>query len=316
MVMKAILENEYINLDDERAALVDFVKVKWDGISEGCAEAIAIAFLRGLDAAKYWLSANGIFDAADEFLEWREDPEKWNMKDKRLDEDSIRDLVAERDGVYKVVADLLRGEQTYDRIVKDGWSFGRELKNIKLSVAEKIVGEVKPKGWDKLKSSYKDFDGYDEYIKKFAGEDIALFNGVDSATAGTEGFHCRVSLPATMYGDISQDCRPIDTLLGAAFAHGMFVAQHNNTAEILKELAKIKEKYSSKEYFNEPVSIGQCSDVVSGKIFRAVVLANKARGGELVVEKSVVGRKEIDIKAKKNVLDFLEDAGSTRVFKR
>lgn len=130
----------------------------------------------------------------------------------------------------------------------------------------------KPNGWDQLYSTYAEFDGADGYYESSQQKfDIDDFSGCNSASSGADGFHANIALHTTMHNDVCQGRNPIRTLTATAFSHGLFVANHNNTASALHDITHFKSHLFS--LYSEKISFIKHTDIANipfGKILKGI----------------------------------------------
>ena len=275
--MKKIKDNELINVDKECESLVDFTIEKWEGMSsEKIKELIEFSFHEGLQAGKYWIDDYGFNDVFDDWNKSRENPESWDIRE---DKDIYLKFLVSHDSIYNFGYGLISGATSYKKIVMKDWNYSSICNKVAKEVLTLIpeAKKFKPKGWDELKVGYSDFDGFDSYQKEHSKNDMKIFNGVNSSTAGASGFHERIALPNVMYDDVCQGRNPLRTISSSAVAHGLFVASHNNTANIINEMERLKKEMFIPENFKQMVYIEKASSIPNDKILQAIFLTKEEK---------------------------------------
>jgi hypothetical protein len=104
----------------------------------------------------------------------------------------------------KVVSNL--NELGYSENVPAIVSFVKNFWNIK----------VFPKGYNKLRKNYQDFDGMKDYNYEKLNK---AFKGLDNSTAGSFALPTQLSVPHVVYDECCQGRDKIESLLGSVFSY-------------------------------------------------------------------------------------------------
>lgn len=239
---------QLIDIQYEQECLTAFTMKKWSGASSSSVSAcIEKSFNAGLLAAKFWINNGDLHDTLSSWLNYRKDITNW-IPGPHVSESNIE----QHDSIHKFPLVCLVSAMRYMSILQDGFSFEDECGKLYMAIKsdQPELTKFKPNGWLALRKNYTDFNGFKEYEAE-AKDDILEFGGFDSASAVAGGFHERISLPNSMYDEVCQGRKALETLTGAAFAHGLFVATHNNTVNVILDLEKSREKLFTSENFSK-----------------------------------------------------------------
>lgn len=256
--MKKLDENKLVNFNQELDLMIDYTLNTWDGKKEDLIEIITQGFTAGYEAAQNWIDeySSSLSRLSDEWMNKRE-------------ELGVRTDMMFYDDVTKVAKNLMMNTNSFRRFIMKDWNYSKQTeiltKSIKSTVSFK---EILPKGWKEVQESGQSAFEKFEY---FNLKEDKKFKGYNSDSAGAPGFHERINIAHTYYGDSEQGRTPLYTLVSSAFAHGLTMRQHNNTLEVLKEAKRIQEHFSH-EQFNKPVFIGDFNSLSDNILFKALML--------------------------------------------
>lgn len=133
------------------------------------------------------------------------------------------------------------GNYKLEDVISKNWDYKKNVNNILLSIKEDFpyAFKAKPKDWNSLAKNYVDYDGMDTLNNK---ELSKLFGGMNSATATSQSFEVRTSLPHVMYENKSQGVKIAEVLIGAIVGHAYIMNKSNNSQKMLKEWVDLKEQ--------------------------------------------------------------------------
>lgn len=256
--MKKLDDNKAVNFNQELQLMIDYTLNIWDGKKEDLIEIITQSFTSGYEAANNWVNdySNSLSTISDEWMKQRE-------------EIGSRTDMMFYDDITKVAKNLMMHPSSFKRFLLKDWNYSKNTealtKFIKPTVSYK---EILPKGWKGVQDSGESaFEHFDHFNLK----DDKKFKGYNSDSAGAPGFHERINLANTYYGDSEQGRSPLYTLVSSAYAHGLTMREHNNTLEIFKEAKKLREHFSQEE-FNKPIFISDLTSLSNNTLFKALML--------------------------------------------
>lgn len=99
----------------------------------------------------------------------------------------------------------------------------------------------KPKGYKAFKANYNDYDG-DDQAQMWADK----FDGINTSTASSFGFHDQTTLNHVCYDDVNQGRDPLHVLIGACVSFGLNVGEERFNRKL--EKARIKHNESVETY--------------------------------------------------------------------
>ena len=264
--MKNSTPTELIDISFELSNLIQFTQKRWSGVNDSVSsECISRSFNAGLEAGKFWINQHGLTDSFDAWKKERENADNWEPG-----AHVTLGLISGYDQIIEFGKSFFFASAfSYMGIIQEKWSYSDVVNEIYQSLKKEFpeLSKYKPTGWNSLKKDYNDFDGYKEY-KPQAKIDEVEFNGENSDSAVSGGFHERIALPCVMYEEMGQGIKALKVLIGAALAHGIFVASHNNTADILADIEKTKKNLFTKENFSRITFLGNFSDYSENKIMK------------------------------------------------
>lgn len=253
--MKNLNNNVLVDTDKELSLMIDYVLATWDGDKNYLTDIVTQSFQKGLEQAELWIGDYSFSDFSSNWMKEREDT--------GLDKG---DLIV-YDDIYKIPHRLMMSPSSFKQEILKTWDYSkftekltRELKNTEFKVL--------PKGWAEVEKSGEDaFSYWDSFTLKTE----KLFKGYNSDSAGAPGFHGRINLAHTYYGDKEQGRKPLYTLISSAVAHGLTIQEHNNVVTIQKEAQKLKNKFSTDEY-KKITYLGDLKDLSDNKLFKALMV--------------------------------------------
>lgn len=253
--MKKLNNNVIVDIDKELSLMIDYVLETWDGDRNYLTDIVTQSFYKGLEQAEFWVGDYAFSDFSSNWMNERETI--------GLDKG---DLIV-YDDIYRIPHRLMMSPSSFKQEILKNWDYSkftekltRELKNNEFKVL--------PKGWQDVEKSGKDaFSYWDSFTLKTE----KLFKGYDSDSAGSPGFHGRINLAHTYYGDKEQGRKPLYTLISSAVAHGLTIQEHNNVVAIQKEAQKLKNKFSTDE-FKKITYLGDLKDLSDNKLFKALMV--------------------------------------------
>lgn len=238
--MKTYLNTETTPESNELDALIQFTQNRWSGIpSNDSADIITKSFNAGLEAGALWFDQYGFLDAS---KQWEDERTKKLTAILKTQNPDFVDHI-HYDDILSFGKNIWGRASTLYRIIMSGWDYSEKADSLYKTIlaSHPNAKDFKPHGFDEFKKTYQDFDGADEYFDSGnQKKDINDFNGVNSSTAGSDGFHSQLAVHTVTYNDVCQGRNHIRTLVAAAFSHGLFIAQHNNTAAMLADMENCK----------------------------------------------------------------------------
>ena len=239
--------NKIINTEKELQAIIKYVCNIWDGFDK-----IDIKdFFDYIYDKSIYLNRNNFNHT--EFSDLFEKLQKENPQlnsDKSINEKMINGILASN-----ICINMLTGTFVLHRILDKEKNYMKSVNSIIYSLKEKFpdAKKLKPKGWKELNKNYSDHDGMLELDEKALKKE---FGGFDSSTAVCGPFELRVSLPHVMYGNNDQSIKPLETLVGAIFAHFYTVCEVNNNSKMHNEWNNFIEKTKKETNFDfkEPLN--------------------------------------------------------------
>lgn len=256
--MKKLDENKLVNFNQELELMIDYTLNTWDGKKEDLIEIITQSFTAGYEAANNWLDeySSSLSNLSDQWMKKREE----------LGE---RTDMMFYDDVTKVAKNLMMNTNSFRRFIMNDWNYSKNTESLTKSIKSTVsFKEILPKGWQEVQDSGQSAFEKFEY---FNLKEDKKFKGYNSDSAGAPGFHERINIAHTYYGDSEQGRTPLYTLVSSAFAHGLTMRQHNNTLEVLKEAKRIQEVFSKPE-FNKPTFIGDLNSLSDNTLFKDLML--------------------------------------------
>lgn len=256
--MKTFNENTLVDIEQELSHMIEYTLTIWDGNKEDLIEAVTQGFNAGYAAANNWINEYAFTSFVSEWMDKRE----------QLSGSSKSDMLL-YDDVTKIAKNIMMNASNIKQLVLQEWSYEKNTHALTKSIESTLMDtKVFPKGWDTVKKSKKSAF---EYFDHFNLDEDRKFKGYNSDSAGAPGFHERINLPNTFYGDSDQGRSPLYTLVSSAFAHGLTMREHNNCYEIFQEIQKIKSDFD-KEIFNKPIFIEDLTDLSDNLLFKALMV--------------------------------------------
>lgn len=218
-----------LNLDEEIAAMAEFISLRWEPLPD-LLEMFREIRDAALHDARGWIDQYMVSSCTHDLLQERE---------------ALLEPVSKRAVSYDAVCQFLSNVCLRIGRVKDAgmaldgpWDFSRRSDKVYYAMAKKYPALVnaRPLGWDELAKGYRDFAGQAEYDPT---DDIRLFKGVNSDSAGASGFHGRTVLPYVMYDEKCQGRKAPRVLVSSAYAHFLFIAEQLHGYQVCDELRQI-----------------------------------------------------------------------------
>lgn len=254
--MKKLKEDTLVDINHELQDMIEYTLTIWDGNPEDLKHIVTESFTTGYNAANNWLSN---YVLTDYLINWMEQREKLGSKS---------DMTI-YDDVTKVAKNIMFHTSTLRQLVLENFSYEKNARDLTSFIKNNLSdSKVFPKKWKKVVDSDKSaFD----YFSHFNLKEDKLFRGHNGDTAGSPGFHERINLANTFYGDTEQGRSPLYTLVSSSFAHGLTLREHNNSVELFNELQLIKQHFEQ-EQFNKPVFINNLLSLSDNKLFQALMI--------------------------------------------
>lgn len=257
--MKRLNTNALVDIQQELSDMIDYTLITWDGNKEDLIEIVTQGFNAGYAAANNWINEYGFSSFVSEWMDQREQTTSSQSKSDML----------LYDDVTKVAKNFMMHASNVKQLVLQDWSYDKHTSSLTTSLKSQLNNpKVLPKGWDKVKKSNKSAF---EYFDHFDLDEDQQFKGYNSDSAGAPGFHERINLANSFYGDTEQGRTPLYTLVSSAFAHGLTMREHNNTYEVFQEAKKIKAQFD-KEEFNKPIFIEDLTALSDNLLFKALMI--------------------------------------------
>lgn len=254
--MKQLNINTTVDFNQELQHMIDYTLNIWDGDKDSLTKAVTEGFTAGYLAAEKWISEYGFSDF---IIDWMESREKLGDKSDML----------MYDDVTKVAKNVMFHTSTLKQLVLQDWNYEKNTRSVTNMVKSSFIHSKNfPKGWQQVVDSNKSAF---EYFDHFNLKEDKKFKGYNSDSAGASGFHERINLPNTFYGDSEQGRNPLYNLVSSSFAHGLTIREHNNTFDVFNEIKKIKSKFSHSQY-NKPVFIADLQSLSDNKFFKALMI--------------------------------------------
>lgn len=255
--MKNLNENIFVDIDQELSYMIQYTLIIWDGNKEDLIEAVTQGFHAGYAAANNWINEYAFTSFASEWMDQREGLSS-----------SKSDMLL-YDDVTKIAKNIMMHPSNIKQLVLKEWSYEKNTRALTSAIQSTLINsDVFPKGWDTVKNSKKSAFAYFDH---FNLDEDKNFKGYNSDSAGAPGFHERINLPNTFYGDTEQGRSPLYNLVSSAFAHGLTIREHNNTYEVFQEIKRIKSEFD-KEEFNKPVFIEDLTLLSDNLLFKALMI--------------------------------------------
>lgn len=253
--MKKLNATIAVEVEKELSLMIDYVLETWDGDKKYLTDTVTNAFNKGLEQAQFWISDYFFTDFSSNWMKEREEI--------GLNEG---DLIV-YDDIYKIAYRLMMNSSSFKQEIIKNWDYSK--------FSEKVTRELKntefkalPKGWQEVENSGKDAFSY---WNSFTLNNEKLFKGHNSDSAGAPGFHGRINLAHTYYGDKEQGRSPLYNLISSALAHGLTIQEHNNCVIVQQEAQKLKDKFSTDEY-KKITYLGDLKDLSENKLFKALMI--------------------------------------------
>lgn len=254
--MKQLNQDIFVDVNAELKDMIEYTLTIWDGNSEDLTHIVNEAFMSGYNTANNWISD---YKLTDYLISWLEKREKLASK---------TDIML-YDDVTKIAKNVMFHASTLKQLILEDFSYEKTARALTSSIKTQLSdSKVFPKNWQQLINSKKSaFESFDYFN---LSEDN-YFKGHNSDTSGAPGFHERINLANTYYGDSEQGRSPLYTLVSSAFAHGLTIREHNNGVELQKDLKNLQD-YFNQEQFNKPVFIKDLLSLSHNKIFQALMI--------------------------------------------
>lgn len=240
-----------VDANNELKAMTNYITNNWDGFDEVNAEKLFTAIWDTcLDKTKNVFDNYGFTDLVQSWSDERRDYNNWKKSGTNISENDFNKQL-QNDLVNELPMQIMfKIMELHSKYRKD-WDYEKVEKIITNTIKNDFPEstKLKPKGWEKFKKNYHDYDGMSNFDSAKAKKE---FGGMHSGI-GCPPFEVRVALPYVMYDDTNQSRKPLEVLVGAVLTHAYVMNERNNTALMLRELLKLKEKYDQPKYYQEPI---------------------------------------------------------------
>lgn len=212
-----------VDLDEEAAAIAEFIRAKWTPIEN--LDAIVVAARdAAMHAARAWVDQHHVWRVANDLEDQREAQLKLALGEELASDAVMYDACAH---VLKQIS-YRAGDLREAALAIDGrWDYERRVNAVAGALSSRFPGlsGARPLGWDELAQDYIDFDGQEAYDPK---PDLEIFKGSRCEGTLSGSFPGRVALPYVMYDEKCQGRRAYCVLVGAIYAQFLTIAEHRN----------------------------------------------------------------------------------------
>lgn len=226
--MYEIQSDTVIDVVSEVLAMTDFIRTRWTNLPEDLSGFFSAIQEEASRAAAKWFDESDILRYLVDRTEARE-----ALLTRELSSD-----VEKREGLFydqscRYLMVLARAATRVGRDVLDDFYFE--------DVAREVYGRIKARYPDIIEAQPKGFETKSVSMHKYAEtlqqKERAAFQGANVSKGGPGCFATRTSTPHVAYDQFEQGREAPFVLTYAAFGHFLAVKKHDNTREMLEDLA-------------------------------------------------------------------------------